>query len=134
MPNNTTATPPPSYIAQDNPPPPDSPSGGMLNAWLDAEREGERWVRLDKETLLRAADFRTIRQGQHSRSERVVEGRRRRATWPLPSLKINNDLELLYPQWTVEELLLVIGADVVEAPRTANQIEWQIGEPISGQD
>ncbi len=115
----------------DAPSPPDSSPADPLDALLDAEAQGERWIRLDAETLLRAADFRRIRQGEQSYgTDMVIEGRRHHVRWPLPALTINGDLELAYPVWTVDELLAVIGAEVVEPPRTQEGMEWVIGEPI----
>ena len=111
--------------------PPDSSPDDPLVALLGDERAGERWVRLDVESLLRAADFRRIKQGSQTTSEQTIAGRRYQVQWPLPSLVINNDLELPYPQWTVEELLQVIGAEVIEPPRGPEQMEWIVGKQIT---
>ncbi len=126
-----TAKPPQTMSTPDAPSPPDFSPADPLDALLDAEAQGERWIRLDAETLLRAADFRRIKQGGHSYGpEQMIGGRRHHVLWPLPALTINGDLELSYPVWTVDELLAVIGAEVVEPPRTQEGMEWVIGEPI----
>ena len=122
-------TPPPTSLELVETSPPESSSDDVLRELIAVEREAEAWIALEAKHLLRAADFREIEESGVVTETAVDPGPSRQEyqrTWPLPSLLVNG-VVIRCPQWTLEELLIEIGADVRQPPATR---KWQRGNTV----